>query len=181
MAATKTPSASGIAFTPTGTVAATNVQAAIAEVAAEAGAGSAPITREELDGPNLLIADGDTGALGWSNGGSPDSLLDLTTPTSPTVITAGVYCFTVTVAAFSTLSVGGLFRVQLQLDRSGFNASQYVDSRVGVGVNLSPLACITFPWYMPAGAKVEVWVTNLDGGALDKTFSIYTAHVQRLS
>lgn len=37
MAAQKTPAASAIAFTPTGTVAATNVQAAIAEVAAEAG------------------------------------------------------------------------------------------------------------------------------------------------
>lgn len=43
MAAQKAPSASAIAFTPTGTVAASNVQDAIAEVASEAGGGFTPV------------------------------------------------------------------------------------------------------------------------------------------
>jgi hypothetical protein len=56
VAAQKAPSASGIAFTPTGTVSATNVQAAIAEVAAEATGGGTQTVYVGPDDPGAVGA-----------------------------------------------------------------------------------------------------------------------------
>lgn len=158
--------------------------AAIATVVEAGPGGSQPITREELGGPGVVIADADSARLGWADGGSPDALLDLTAPTIPTIVEEGVYAFQVSVKASESMTADGYFGVQLKLDGAGFNASAFSDSRLAAGAadtdRLTPETSVSLTWYMPAGARVELWLTNHDGAA-SRGFHINIAHVQRLS
>lgn len=57
--------------------------------AAEAGGGGSQPAVEQINGVPVSIANGGLVNLSWDTSAGPDSLLDLTVPTVPTVKTAG--------------------------------------------------------------------------------------------
>lgn len=138
------------------------------------------IAREQLDsGGTTNIADGVAADLPWSLS-SGDSLLDLTTPTDPVIITSGIYAVTVDVQGIA-LTTGGTFAVKLLLDGGGDNASVFASSppsTTGFGVN--PEVSIAMTYYIPAGGRLQVNVENRDGVS-DRDFSMNNAIVQRIT
>lgn len=144
------------------------------------GSGSAAVvTREELSGNGTSIAQNGFSWLTWNNGGSPNSLLDITTPFShPVTRAAGVYMVSVIVDCVGAASQA--FAVTLYLDRQGFNASESAKINMTSDATANS-ASIAFAWYIPENGLVEVGVDYFSGVPGAGSASIAYAHVQRLS
>lgn len=150
----------------------------------EAGGGAAPTAREEWSNSGSSIANGDGAWLPWADSTGPDAVLDNTTPTHPTVITAGVYLVSVVVRV-GAMSAGGYYQAGLHMDRTGFNASMYVTSSqaellaADAGGIIEDTA-LAMAWYCPQGSEVGVFVTNFDG-VTPQNFLFPYGHIQRIS
>jgi hypothetical protein len=140
---------------------------------------TAPIARQQLTGNAVNIANGAGGVLTWDHAFGPDVLLDLTDPTLPAIITAGVYCVAVSVAG-TGLTVGGNFNVVLALDYSNEDAEIQTASAPSVAGNTSPRVVLTGTYYMAALGTLRVVATNEDGAAA-RDLTLGVAIVQRIS
>lgn len=144
------------------------------------GGSAAPETREELFGNAVSVANAASGALTWDTSIGPDSLLTLTVPSLPTVITAGVYAVTIDVVASVSMTADGYFEVFLHLDNTGFNQATRTDTRLATAAGPTPRLSLALAWYCPAGSQIRADVFNRDGAAT-RTFALDNASVQRLS
>jgi hypothetical protein len=143
------------------------------------GGGSQPvITREQLGGNAVTVADGTNGLLTLDTGFGPDALLDLSDPSGPLFIAAGVYAVTIGVRPSNAVSPGGSFEFEFLLD---VNGESPVIGQSGTPAQPSSAGQISasMTYYCPAGAELRIIAYNNDGGqSLD--FSAY-GNVQRLS
>ncbi len=94
-----------------------------------------------------------------------DPLLDISAPTQPTIVTAGVYAFSGVVSSQASLTAGGNLFIALRLNPAGMNPTALEIDLLGypaaaAGGAFVPLAAT---YVLPAGAVVEIEVTNLDG------------------
>jgi hypothetical protein len=149
-----------------------------------AGGGSQPVTREifVLADPLTVTAGSFAQNLPWTNvDGSPsgDVLLDVTTPGSPTVITAGVYAISAFVMPDEALTLGATYQAELDLDLNGADPSMCHDSAPASAAQPQPCVTISQTFYFPAGAVLAVGINNFD--SVDRPFRILRASVQRLS
>ncbi len=153
--------------------------AGAAAAAAGGGGGSQPITREALYGNAVTITNGSNGSLTLDTSLGPDSLLDISTPDTPTIITAGTYAFTVGSSVGGSMTAGGGYDLTLAVDTAGENALTQATVVAGVHVT-NPHASVTVVYHCPAGAAIAVQVNNNDGvQSLD--FSVFELIVQRLA
>jgi hypothetical protein len=135
-----------------------------------------PHTQEFLhNAPGESIANGDFSALVWTKD-TGDTLLNLTVPTLPTIITSGIYAFNSQVYA-STFTVGGYFQAQLDLDLDGADWAPVVTSALATAAAY-PVVALPVTMYLTAGMKVRILVSNFDGVAA-RDFSQATL-VQRI-
>lgn len=144
--------------------------------------GAQPVITRELFAPVTATTINDSAAalLTWDGATGPDALLSLVAPTQPTAVTTGVYAVAVTVAAQASMTVGGYFLVQLEMNRSDEDATVSAESEAASAVRPTPRAFIASTYYLPAGADIGVRVTNLDGvQAID--YAMTSAVVQRIS
>lgn len=148
------------------------------------GGGASPTYTQRASygsGDNATIATGAPGNVPWGDLGSGEPLLDLSSPTAPTVVAGGIYSVTVVVAGAITTE-GGYFHTILHLDRDNEDAVCEMDSRLQNGTLPFPNACIVSlnsTYYLPAGGVVGVQVINEDG-AEDCIFYIQEAILQLL-
>lgn len=91
-----------------------------------------------------------------------DSLLDLTDPLNPTVITGGVYTVSVAVGAGSGVTAGKSAYVELDLDNLGDDA--IVWSAIDLGL-ANRAAALSLTYYVPAGGVFFVGVIHDVGSA----------------
>lgn len=122
------------------------------------------------------IADGVQAPLSWSPSSGPDSLLDISVPTLPTVKTTGIYAFTLAVEA-DNFTVGGYFDAALDLDLAGEDYGYVVVSNLKTAAT-APTTLMAATMYLVAGMQIRVQATNRDGVAT-RPFNL-AALVQRV-
>jgi hypothetical protein len=114
--------------------------------------------------------------LTWGTSSGPDTLLDLTTPTLPTIITSGIYAFTLALRA-SGVTLGGYFLVDVELDVAGEDYGYEIASNVATAADTST-ALASAVMYLAATMQVKVAVTNRDGASA-RDFTLFSL-VQRV-
>lgn len=159
-----------------------NTLYAASKISVSGGPAGFPVSANDTDfelfnGGFVSIGNGVDAPLTWTN---PDQneLLDLTTPTLPTVLESGTYAFSVSVSS-GAVTVGGYFQLTLQLDSTGLSTNLYTDSRASVAADQNPTAAIAGTCYLNAGEGVAVRVRNKDGVA-SRNFNISTAIAQKI-
>jgi hypothetical protein len=145
----------------------------------DAGGGAQPITREILAGGSTTIANGVNGKVSWGSKTFGDDLLDLSDPKFPTVVTAGTYAVSVDASPDADMTVGGNFRVALELDAFGEGARMSSGPLAVPASYLVPSVSIALTYYLVAGAALTVTILNLDG-VQDLPFTLNSV-IQRLS
>lgn len=139
--------------------------------------GSQPTTREQFGtGASTTVADNANDPLPWGAKFSGDDLLDVSTPTAPTVIAAGVYVVACTFARTgAAMTANGTWQAGLELDEQGEDAAilgDGTDKTLRVGLSLT--------YYIPAGGTIRAGIWNRDGaGPCD--WKLENQIVQRLS
>ncbi len=133
---------------------------------------TAPITRERLSGNAVTVAAGNSGNITWNTSNGPSSLLDVTNPATPVIVTTGVYAVAISVYP-DALPTPGSCRLRLLLDLNGEDVEVATDF---AGYNAS-LACA---YYLPAGAVIVADAANGEL-ATSHTFTLQVGSVQRLS
>jgi len=143
---------------------------------------TAPLPTTERE---LLTTPGSTNIGNGFNADLPwaylqgDVLLDLSTPTLPTVIEAGIYAVTLGVQG-SALTVGGIYQVIFWMDQTGDSAMVVASSPPSVTADPDPEVTVAMTYYVPAGGILEVAVVNGDGVAA-RDFNLNSAVVQRIT
>ena len=172
--ATAAHAASAISFSPAGTIAATDVQAAIAEVASEAGGGALPTPISVIDirvyTATLSMSNQPAGITELANSVGR-GWVDLTNATQMRIV-AGM------------TSQGGVagaeLRVQYSTDESAWN---YVDASAGPAVDINATSTtIKGSWVnITAGAKADVVlrIIGINGnGVADPSFRMIQVQVK---
>ena len=137
--------------------------------------GSGATAREQLGTGALVTVPGNSsGNLKWSKVAGA-TLLDLTTPASPKIITSGVYSVTVTAQLFSLMTVGAEYRLQLATSAGGY-ADAVHNSPAATAAVQQPFVACTIVDYFPAGRIIFAEIFNFDSISLD--FGIFNANVQ---
>ncbi len=142
--------------------------------------GSQPITREQLGGNNVTIANGAGAPLTWDSVFSGTPLLDITVPAAPTIVTSGTYAVTLQIGPQGAMTAAGNYRVKLELDATGEDPTIYDTSAPSNANDAEPQVSLGMTYYIPAGGTIVVTVYNHDGAA-SVDFAINNAIVQRLS
>ncbi len=102
--------------------------------------------------------------LTWDTKQDGDDLLDLTDPSAPTAIVAGVYAVSVAIQVFDSMTVGGNYSAVLDLDRDGdVSTEMIVTSAPASALNASPSLSINATYFVPAGGVISVAILNQDG------------------
>ncbi len=139
-----------------------------------------PITRAQYSGNDVSIANGAAGTLTWDTKVSGTALLNITVPSIPTIVTAGVYAVSVWIAPAAGLTLNGNYEVTLSLDAAGDNAP--FDGTASPSVAGATVAALelTGVYYIPAGGQITA-VLGSNDGVSTRNFAINTAVVQRIS
>lgn len=134
-----------------------------------------PITRATyVTGSRVSVDPAAYVQLPWTQG-SGDALLDLTDPSNPTIVAAGVYALSAVFTGID-LTAGASFYSELDLDSSGEDAEAYAVSPAAAGAATTmALACV---YYIPTGGVVQASVENHDSVA--RSFQHY-AVLQRIT
>lgn len=164
-----------------GDVATFNEEAGHAEWRQPEGGGSQPLGSEAVGGNQTSVANGASGALEWAFSFG-DELLDLTDPTTPTVVDAGVYLVSVSIQPGTDMTDAGWFSAALTLDSTGdiWPAGVTEDGPAAAAGHTKPSVAVSFCWYIPAGGALNVTVANNDG-VQDLDFTIEGGSVVRLT
>lgn len=142
---------------------------------APAAGGAAPHTQEVFNAPNTTVANNAQVTLEWGTG-SGDSLLNVTAPTLPTIITTGIYAFSLTINS-GDFTTGGYFVGTLEVDPDGTDVYMRGVSNKSTA-DAGPSVPLTVIWYATAGMQVKVQVLNVDGVASrDFNFACYVQRV----
>ncbi len=168
--------------TVTGTPSAGQVITATSATAAHwaAGGGGGVTTREQLHAAgNVTIANGANGVLTWAKSTGSD-LVDLTDPTAPAIVTAGVYAVGIQVAPAGAITTGGSFIAKLELDANGEDPEIDVTSAAATAAVNQPRVGNWLTYYIPAAGVIVVTVANLDGVA-SVDYRLSFASIQRIS
>jgi hypothetical protein len=135
-----------------------------------------PITRAQYGtAAPTTIANNANANIAWELT-SGSSLLDLTTPDAPTVVTAGVYAVTVFTSTTAAMTANGRYEMAFDLDRDG-DDPQLVLIPGATSGPVRTTAALTY--YCPAGAVLQVNIANKDGVA-SRDFT-FIGVIQRLS
>lgn len=113
------------------------------------------------NGAGESIPDNTSQALSWTHVSGSD-LLDLTVPTSPTAKVAGVYALTVFVLPTAVMTAGGYFQAGLVMNGA---EGQTAERGFQVGAAAFPIVSLSLPWFVAAGANMQVSVQNKDGAS----------------
>lgn len=140
---------------------------------------SPPTGRSLISGNDVTINDTQVLALTWDSLDSGSALLNRTSLGAPTVVTAGIYAFTIVIRT-SFITAGAFYIATLELDSNGDDATLDVPSPPATAVDTGPKISLAATYYMPAGAIILLKVNNRDGVAA-RDFSIQAAVVQRIT
>lgn len=142
--------------------------------------GGGPITdHERLHSPSTTpVGDGSSAYMSWEHV-SGSSLLDLSAPTDPVILTSGIYAVSVTVFPSDAMTVGGAFAVVLLFDGGSIAAASEGSGRVAIPGEQF-VASVSLTHYIPAGKTIRAQVGNNDGASTIE-FGISRAHLQRIT
>jgi hypothetical protein len=124
-------------------------------------------------GTTSVPGDGSGGwAIQWAHTAGTANLLDYTTPTAPTIITAGIYAVTVNVfMATATFTSPSVMAVFLQVGSSAFlkGVCPLATNVFGgfTGVDTPEVVLSMPPLNLVAGDALQIGVAQGSGGALD--------------
>lgn len=127
------------------------------------GAIGAPLQAEYLL-TDPSIADSATAPLAWDHGHSGAVLLDLTAPTFPAALVAGIYIATASVSPGGNLTSGGDYIVDLSLN-GVLTAAATAQSPAAVVTKTEPAMAVTTAGLLRAGDVLVLTVRNRDGAA----------------
>jgi hypothetical protein len=127
----------------------------------------------------VTIGAGASGILTWDTLQSGDALLDISTTTAPTIVTAGVYAVAIAVRSEAALTAGASFRVTLDLDRNGENPQWFATGPDGADAR--SYVMMTGVYYQPAGAVIRVTAATSTTPSGAQDFKLYAGVVQRIS
>jgi hypothetical protein len=126
----------------------------------------------------VSIANGAATALTW-DAINPQTILDLTDPTFPAVITAGIYAVSVGVGTSDPITVGGYYALDLTVGGAAA-ADTNADSPPSGAANQTPNTFIACTYYIPVGGGISLSCRNHDGAAA-RHFGLFEAAVQRIT
>jgi hypothetical protein len=130
---------------------------------------------------SVSIGNGGSDLLAWDGTSfGPDTLLDRTTTTVPSVLTAGIYAVTVLVAPGEDMTVGGNYQTQLELDSDSTDATATQDSAPANANALRPDVTLAMVWYIPANGTLRLRVRNHDGAAA-RGFGFGNIQIQKIT
>lgn len=158
----------GIIYRDTG-----SVWSAIANLTAT-GDQNASYSGSPLSAPNNA-----TTYLTWDSLGAGSALLDLTDPSAPTVLVAGIYSVTASIEDSTAVTVGGGLQVVLHLDHSNQDAVCEATYGVGSRADGRYLTSLNNTFYIPAGGVIAVTIFNADG-AVAHDVHLREAIIQRV-
>lgn len=128
------------------------------------GGGGGSTAREQLvDTPGTSLANGATSVISIGAKTVGTDLLDLTDAVHPLIVTTGVYVVTVTVYPQDTMTAGGNFDLFLILDVDGEAATAASTASPATALETVPFTTASAGYYLPAGAEIDIEVTNNDG------------------
>jgi hypothetical protein len=133
-------------------------------------------TRELITGNNVNIANAAGGTLTWDTAAGT-ALMDLTDPTGPAFLAAGIFALAVQVTV-SALTAGGYFVAQLTNDADAATVTAF--SPAATAVLTVPSVSLSLTRYFAFGTKLTLQVTNFDGAAA-RDFHIISVSVQRIT
>lgn len=136
-----------------------------------------PTTNAAYGGNDVAVTNAGGGRLTWDTLFNGTALLDRSVPDQPAIITAGVYAVSVIVAGTS-LTVGGYFAANLELDWNG--ADQLVTGSSPLAIGGDTFLTLGLTFAIPAGGVIVVGVTNRDGVST-RNFHLSTGYLQRLA
>jgi hypothetical protein len=141
---------------------------------------SQPVTRESFTGgAGAVIANTEFGSLRWVKAAG-DTLVTLTDPLAPVIVTAGVYAVAV-YGQVGSVTVGGYWTGELDLDLDGDDQFLVAASGLSSVANSGSLpVSLSLTYYIPAGGVVSFSAGNFDGTSA-RTFTIISAYIQRLA
>lgn len=140
---------------------------------------TATTDHEGLNGSAVNVANGAAKTFTWAYVlGS--ALLDLTVPTAPTIVTAGVYAISVCAHPSADLTAGGAWELELSPDTDIGLPPTALGTAAASTARPRPYITVGMTWYLPAGTAIYAYAHNYDGAAT-RTFGIFDAMVQRLS
>ena len=135
-------------------------------------------SKAQYVGNNVSIAPNFNADLTWDTLLVGDALLDISTPTAPTVIHAGIYA--VTVWAMGVLGgVGESYTLWLRVDEAGDDAWSKMDVNYP-GAAAEIYSQVTLVYFLPAGAVIRANVRMGSNGA-DRVAALREGTLQRLS
>lgn len=138
-----------------------------------------PVTYEVFNGAPTNIGNGTTVKLPWTTSAGPDTLLNLASPTQPSVLVAGVYAVHGIVLVDDAMTVGGYCYVTLRLTGSVVRQAQ-TDGLSTAANQFPDIPTLTAVLYLGVADTIELSVTNHDGvNAIN--FELDGSFVQRLS
>lgn len=107
-------------------------------------------------------------------------LLDLTDPTVPIVVEAGVYAASVNIFPVSAFSPGSTYQLELVFaDLAASGPVILVDCAPATVDKTGPLTAASLTWWLPAGGTIKVVIANMSDLSA-QSFGM-TAVVQRIS
>lgn len=116
-------------------------------------------------GSPVTIADNANAALTWTTKIAGAALLDLSTPTAPAVLAAGLYTVSVYVTPNAPMTVAGYCVVSLRFDFGGVGVAVVGESPPAGAANESatPRAAACGAYYLEPGMTLAALLTNRDG------------------
>lgn len=153
--------------------------ATAAEAIAASSGGGAAAFRNTYTGTAAGVADHTFTRLPFSaaQDDSGTGVLDLTDPTQPLTLTAGIYAVTATVRALGAPAAGTTCSIEIDFDEEGVDWPSASTTAPLDGAS-GRYASITAIYYMPAGAVLQVGVVH-DDDSQTLSFEL-TASVQRI-
>jgi hypothetical protein len=124
----------------------------------------------------VLINNGATGTLTWDTKDSGPTLLNITVPAAPTIVTAGVYAVQAEVSPTGNMTAQGQFTLSLSLSGAAGGGA----SVVATATDLIPTGQALVIATCAAGDAIAFTLHNLDG-VQNLHFEISGATVTRLS
>lgn len=131
---------------------------------------------EVLNCAPVAITDGSTDPLTWDALDSGEALLDLSDPTGPTVIAAGVYAITAPITPTTDITAAGFYFARLLAGSVQATGS----SPAASAADAQPALTLTAIATLTAGAPITVSVNSNDGAATVH-YKLDAPSVQRLA
>lgn len=152
------------------------VAASDAATVGQLGGGGVHTREIVVSNPAVSIGNGSFAKLTWDDVQFGDTLLDLTDPENPAVLTTGIYAVTCYVTSTAALTAGGTYIAELDITTT--DTSLTVQGTAAAGV-LPSTVTVGVTWYLQATTVLSVTVVNEDG-ASSRDF-LLSAYVQRIA